>query len=65
MKKVTKLYIDGKQVRRKDLKVRGLSSRITYLRDMCFLNDMSVAQNFTLSSGKNLKILVTSKKKRK
>ena len=63
--KRTAIYIDGKRVNRKGLKIKGLNSQINHLRNLCFLNDMSVSQNFKLSTGNKLKIVVSNKSKKK
>lgn len=59
------LYLDGKRVYQKDLRVKGLQGRIRRLKSLCFLPDMSVTEDCALSNGKTLKIVVSSKDKKK
>ena len=60
-RKTTKVYIDGKKVKVGDCKrIKGFNSRVKHLKNLCFLPDMKVGQNFTLSSGKTMKIVVSN-----
>lgn len=60
MKKRTDIYIDGRKVKRKDLRIKGLDRLIASSRNMCFLPDMKTERNYTLTNGMRLKIVSSS-----
>ncbi len=61
MKKVY-YYLNGKRVLQKDCKhIKGVNIETKKLKDLCFLNDMSVSQTYNLNKKDKLKIFVTNR----
>lgn len=61
--KRTLIYVDGKRVKVKDCKhIKGINGEIKHLRNLCFLPEMSVSKNYSLTNNKKMKIVVTNKK---
>ena len=60
-RKITSVFIDCKKVKVKDCKkIKGFNSRVKHLKNLCFLPDMKVGQNFKLTNGETMKILVSN-----
>ena len=61
--KKTEYFLNDKKVKRKDLHIRGLDSRVKYNRQMAFLPDMTTITEHKLSNGLTLRIITTKKGK--
>ena len=59
--KRTILYLNGKRVYRKNFYARNLNKAINHVKDFCFIHGMTVSQEFLMSNGDRLKVVVKAK----